>query len=139
MLTFKNPYNEVNGFSCHNKLIQETLKLRADIIEDIVTNNLDSTIDIKTLLKVIDSVDVTALTTLKLESMARAEVNSSEARAIVREILLMQGNEILAQQSGIEDKTTIDPSLLPDALLLEGETQSGMDQLDVDSFLPSNE
>lgn len=139
MLTFKNPYQNNDDVVHGIQITKETLKLRASIVDEIIAQTLDENIDVKMLLKVLDSMDVNAVASAKIESAIKQGEIVTQARAIIREILMSHNSTVEVLDGKVETAIDPDPNLLPDTQLLEGETTLGVDSLEIDSFLPDDD
>ena len=132
MLNFNNPLSK--GTVCHSKLIEETLKLRAGMVESIIKNELDETIDTELLLRLLNSIDSTALTAMKITTDTNNDVALAQAKLMLREIL-SNNIQLSAPDNHASNGITIDSSCLPDIELTEGELHTGVDPLNVSDFI----
>lgn len=130
MLDFINPFDTSENPS-HGKMLLETQKLKAKLIQQIISNKLDASIDVKTLMRVVESIDSTALNALKQESIVSEDEVSKTAAAVISKILADIGMPEPIEGNFIRES---DPTKLPDLTITDGELMEGVETLNVDDF-----
>ena len=135
MLKFVNPFIGSDNPS-HGKILLETQKLKAHIVEQIINNTLDSSINVKLLMRVLESLDNTAICALKQEAVISEDEVSRTATAIIAKILTSNKLPEFVNDDIITSQP--DPGRLPDIIISEGELMTGVEVLDINDFYDDN-